>query len=212
MYEPGAKISSVVDNTKKRKSIPSENVQYEKRNKIQDNISDGLILHDLHRKMMEKLKQAKEAQAKTEDEFGFVDNPISIEEKCLQLKTKISQQVDNYIFYCSQKMNVQEDLDAKFGYGNQKYKSDSFNGKVQRELIGDDIKDAYYTYKYFDILEWWKNFGYKQWPELATAAAILIGKPTHNGFQERVFSRGTYKDCKLKQRLNEHSFEMSVLN
>ena len=109
-------------------------------------------------------------------------------------------------------MNVQECLDAKFGYANQNYKSDSFNGKVERELIGDDIKDAFYTYKYFDILEWWKKFGNKQWPELASAAAILIGKPTHNGFQERVFSRGTYKDCKLKQRLNEHSFEMSVLN
>ena len=34
MYEPGAKLSSVVDNTKKRKLISSENVQYEKKIKL----------------------------------------------------------------------------------------------------------------------------------------------------------------------------------
>jgi NADH dehydrogenase/NADH:ubiquinone oxidoreductase subunit G len=39
-----------------------------------------------------------------------------------------------------------------------------------------------------------------------------LGKPTHNGFQERVFSRGVYLDGKLKKRLKEENFEMSVLN
>jgi hypothetical protein len=39
-----------------------------------------------------------------------------------------------------------------------------------------------------------------------------LGKPTHNGFQERVFSRVVYLDGKLKKRLKEENFEMSVLN
>jgi NADH dehydrogenase/NADH:ubiquinone oxidoreductase subunit G len=41
---------------------------------------------------------------------------------------------------------------------------------------------------------------------------IFLGKPTHNGFQEQVFSRGVYLDWKLKKRLKEENFEMSVLN
>lgn len=41
---------------------------------------------------------------------------------------------------------------------------------------------------------------------------MFLGKPTHNGFQERVFSRGTYVDGKLRKRLKEENFEMSVLN
>ena len=47
---------------------------------------------------------------------------------------------------------------------------------------------------------------------LSTTALIFLGKPTHNAFQERVFSRGTYTDTKLKKKLTETSFEISVLN
>jgi hypothetical protein len=48
--------------------------------------------------------------------------------------------------------------------------------------------------------------------QLSVSANVFLGKPTHNGFQERVFSRGVYLDGKLKKRLKEDNFEMSVLN
>ena len=61
------------------------------------------------------------------------------------------------------------------------------------------------------MLEWWK-IKESLYPELAVGACIVLGKPTHNAFQERVFSRGTYTDTKLRKQLKEESFEMSVLN
>jgi hypothetical protein len=62
------------------------------------------------------------------------------------------------------------------------------------------------------VLQWWKVIGRNKFGELGIAASIYLGKPTHNAFQERVFSRGTYTDTKLKKRLKEENFEMSVLN
>ncbi len=62
-------------------------------------------------------------------------------------------------------------------------------------------KDAMYISNYFDLMKWWKIYGSYQYKELSTGASIFLGKPTHNGFQERVFSRGTYADCKLKKNL-----------
>jgi hAT family C-terminal dimerisation region len=73
-------------------------------------------------------------------------------------------------------------------------------------------KDASYTSKFFDVLQWWKVEGSKNFEMLASVAIIFLGKPTHNAFQERVFSRGTYCDTKLKKRMKEENFEMSVLN
>ena len=61
-------------------------------------------------------------------------------------------------------------------------------------------------------MKWWELFGSKRWPSLGLAASIVLGKPSHNGFQERVFSRGTFFDDPLKQRLKEESYERSVLN
>ena len=68
-----------------------------------------------------------------------------------------------------------------------------------------------YISKFFDSVKWWQQHE-NIYPELAAAASILLGKPTHNAFQERVFSRGTYSDTKLRKRLKEEHFEMSVLN
>jgi hAT family C-terminal dimerisation region len=73
------------------------------------------------------------------------------------------------------------------------------------------VNCAAYVGKYFDVLGWWMANN-KLYPELAVRACLVLGKPTHNGFQERVFSRGTYQDTKLKKRLKEENFEMSVLN
>ena len=51
-----------------------------------------------------------------------------------------------------------------------------------------------------------------KYSELTVAATVLLGKPTHNTFQEGVFSCGTYTDTKLRKCLREEFFEMSVLN
>jgi guanylate kinase len=47
---------------------------------------------------------------------------------------------------------------------------------------------------------------------LTPGASIFLGKPTHNAFQERVFSRGTYADSNLKKSMKENNFEMVVLS
>jgi hypothetical protein len=57
-------------------------------------------------------------------------------------------------------------------------------GKITKNV------DAFYVSKFFSCMTWWK-LNEKKYPELAVAANIVLGKPTHNGFQERVFSRGT---------------------
>ena len=63
----------------------------------------------------------------------------------------------------------------------------------------------------FDTLKWWKQFVTRNFAEMSCGASVLFGKPTHNGFQERVFSRGNYADCKLKKRLKADNFEMKIL-
>jgi hypothetical protein len=71
----------------------------------------------------------------------------------------------------------------------------------------DPVKIA----SYFDVFGWWSNEGQARWPHIAGIVLVIFGKPYHNGFQERVFSRGTFMDSKLRQRLKEDTFEMSVL-
>ena len=78
-------------------------------------------------------------------------------------------------------------------------------GKIQR-------KDALYVANLFDLMKWWREYGSVEFKHMRVAAAVLLGKPTHNGFQERVFSRGTYADCRLKKKLKADNFEMKVLN
>ena len=54
--------------------------------------------------------------------------------------------------------------------------------------------------------------GHLRFPKVAVAASIVLGKPYHNGFQERVFSTGTWSDGKLKQRMTSDNLELSVLD
>lgn len=95
-------------------------------------------------------------------------------------------------------------------FGNEMYNSMKAKHNIKLEKINNH-KDALYVSKFFNTMKWWQ-INEKKYPELAVAASIVLGKPTHNGFQERVFSRGTYKDSKLKKRLKEDSFEMSIIN
>ena len=52
---------------------------------------------------------------------------------------------------------------------------------------------------FFDVLQWWKLVGKLKYKEIAVAATLFLGRPTHNGFQDTVFSRGTYSDTKLQK-------------
>jgi hAT family C-terminal dimerisation region len=64
----------------------------------------------------------------------------------------------------------------------------------------------------FDVLQWWRNIGQSVYPKLALAAPIILGKPAHNGYQERVFSLGKYCDNTLRNKMKQENFEMRVLD
>lgn len=82
-------------------------------------------------------------------------------------------------------------------HGNQVYKEMKRKNKTI-DYFKISNKDALYVAQFFDVTTWWKEHEAK-FPELAISASIILGKPTHNAFQERVFSRGTYTDTKLKR-------------
>lgn len=133
-----------------------------------------------------------------------VNSDVVIEE----FKENIRSQIKQYRkFWGDETLNMITILDE---YGNERYKIDKKRNRINYTMI-TVVNDAGYVGKYFDALSWWKA-NEKLYPELAVRACIVFGKPTHNGFQERVFSRGTYQDTKLKKRLKEENFEMSVLN
>jgi hAT family C-terminal dimerisation region len=129
-----------------------------------------------------------------------------IENKKRELRRSIEMELDQYVTLCS-KLDIRSSIEM--------YSSNLFNKKVVMERTEWDLLektvDAGFAYKYFDLLLWWKekkeSFFY-----LSVASAIILGKPVHNGYQERVFSRGVYVDTKLRQRLKDNNFEISILN
>jgi hAT family C-terminal dimerisation region len=64
----------------------------------------------------------------------------------------------------------------------------------------------------FDVLHWWRYIGKNVYPKLSLAAPILLGKPAHNGYQERVFSLGKYCDNTLRNKMRPENFELRVLD
>jgi hypothetical protein len=122
-----------------------------------------------------------------------------------ELKTKIKSSMDEYKLYCKS-IIMSTYLEEN---GNDNYQSMVAKNSV--EMIRIQSGDALYVSKFFDVGKWWMKHETK-FPELAMGASIVLGKPTHNAFQERVFSRGTYSDTKLRKRLKEEHFEMSVIN
>ena len=105
---------------------------------------------------------------------------------------------------CCRSFCMMELLDE---YGTEKYKAMKKANKIQ----DTKFKVPTYVKPFFDVLKWWKKDGMQKFPHLAVAAFIILGKPSHNGFQERVFSTGTFKDSRLMKRRHEDNFEMAVL-
>jgi hypothetical protein len=129
------------------------------------------------------------------------------ENKRKTLKENVQEEVQNYLNYCKD-LNIEQLLDT---YGTDEYFTMKLNkDKTIKKIFqsGDPLKCS----NLFDLMKWWRNYGCKKYQLLGSAASVALGKPTHNGFQERVFSRGTYQDCKLKKRMSEDGFEMAILN
>lgn len=186
---------------------PNEDLE----NKDSKELSNQELLTRMNVDNNTRILYAKMLKLKTDDEEKGVETSLrdqeAINRKKAEVTTMISNAVSDYVHYCKNKMDVLGDL-RKFG--NEKYHKEK--NKIDELRIKAPIRDGHYAHKFFDVLKWWEIIGAKRWPCLSNAAAIILGKPSHNGFQERVFSRGTYFDDPLKQRLKEENFEKSVLN
>jgi len=133
-------------------------------------------------------------------------NKMATEEEIVQnMKHEIRDKVNSYYTYVTSSLNVENTIKTS---PSEEYKKNP--GGVNWLNI-KKYNDPLYTSRMFDVLNWWHSFGRSQWKDLAYAAFIILGKPHHNGYQERVFSRGTFTDDNLRKRLKEDTFEMCVL-
>jgi hypothetical protein len=162
----------------------------------------GAVISEQRRALQAMVKE----QIRNMSGVSKIATERSLEKKKDALKEKIIMEMNDYRMKC-EALSVIQLLEI---YGNDTYKLDKSNQIVDYEQIIDD-KEVEYINKYFDLLGWWRVHS-KHYPFLSLGASIVLGKPTHNAYQERVFSMGTYKDSKLRKRLKEDSFELSVLN
>jgi hAT family C-terminal dimerisation region len=124
-----------------------------------------------------------------------------------ELVANITKQMNKYKEECFD-LDLNDYVDK---YKNDQYDIITKNGtNINYDKINIKMDLAYIT-KLTSVANYWK-LNNDKYEDLSIAACIVLGKPTHNAFQERVFSRGSYADTALKKRLTETSFEMSVLN
>jgi hypothetical protein len=161
---------------------------------------DGMNISDQELELYNKVRRKIESE-----NVAVVDREQTLEKKRIKLRKKIKSQMDSYKDYC-RKIKMGSYLEDN---GNDLYKSMVANKTIDTNKI--KFENALYVSKFFDAAKWWMKHESK-YPELAMGASIMLGKPSHNAFQERVFSRGTYADTKLRKKLKEEYFEMSVLN
>jgi hypothetical protein len=170
----------------------------------EDDLNNIEGLDEYTKFIMRQLKN----KGKINNTVGSNEDTVNTEKMLEEFLEKVKKQLKYYRdFWTNDKLNMVTILDE---FGNERYKMDKKRNKINYNMI-TLVNDASYVGKYFDVMSWWK-LNSKLYPELSVRACIVLGKPTHNGFQERVFSRGTYQDTKLKKRLKEENFEMSVLN
>jgi hypothetical protein len=153
--------------------------------------------------MMDLYKELQQQQTQTQQKAA--NN--SEMEKLQELENSLQVSFLQYKKYCEE-LNI---ADYYNNYGNEEYKK-----QVKKDLKEFDNDNTTFLsiltlIKYSDVTLFWQDRK-KDFPELAIAAGIVLGKPTHNAFQERVFSKGSYMDTKLKKRTSEDTFEINVLN
>jgi hypothetical protein len=114
----------------------------------------------------------------------------------------LKQEVDKYVKYILEVDYI--DLIAQ--YPSKMYNAETLD--TDRVIT---FKDPLYTASMFDVFNWWRTYGRKHFKLIEICALIVFGKPIHNGFQERVFSRGTFTDDQLRRRMKEETFEIAIL-
>jgi hypothetical protein len=156
----------------------------------------------LMKSLYEEIRADTNKEKKSQSNYETI-----VENRRVKLSQSLKLQVSSYIRYCKE-MDIMLVLEE---YGNDDYRTNGRKKAIDIRKLSY-YKDALYTNQYFDILLWWNVYGRNNYPLLMPGASIILGKPTHNAFQERVFSRGTYADSNLKKSMKENNFEMAVLN
>jgi hypothetical protein len=133
------------------------------------------------------------------------DNPETAVTREASLKTRVESELEDYMHYC----NRADWNEVIRNYPSKMYTKEKNNKTIYSNRIG---VNPFHTTSLFDIMMWLKQVAKERWPHIMVAASIVLPKPFHNGFQERVFSAGTYRDDKLKKRLKDEHFEMKVLD
>jgi hypothetical protein len=129
---------------------------------------------------------------------------VSIEMMVDDLRKKVEEELMSYVTFCR---NIEwKDMCAK--HGTEKHKKMLKEQPLEAERCGVNPR---LTRTLFDVIGWWRNHGHKLFPRLAVGAFIVLAKVAHNGFQERVFSVGTFLDTKQQKRREERHYEMDVL-
>jgi hypothetical protein len=114
---------------------------------------------------------------------------------------------------------LEEELETYFKYITsinyveliKSYPSNLYNEKTFKADQVLKVKDPLYAARMFDVFGWWWHYGRNKFKYLELCALIDLAKPLHNGFQECVFSRGTFTDDQLRRKMKEISFELSIL-
>jgi hypothetical protein len=128
-------------------------------------------------------------------------------EKMQELENSLNMSFLLYKQYC-----VDLDIGHYFdNYGNDEYKKMVIRENAKFDNDNTHFSDIFTLIKFLDVSLFWKD---KQavHPELSLPAGIVLGKTTHNAFQEHVFSKGTYMDTKLKKRASEDTYKINALN
>jgi hAT family C-terminal dimerisation region len=128
------------------------------------------------------------------------------------LKGEIRKELDHFLTYCST-----TSLDSLLkNHPTEEYRKELVQEGKDRELQIPQAKVnkglPSYASTRFGILHWWQHIGKSVYPKLAIGAPIILSKPAHNGYQERVFSIGKYCDNTLRNRMRPENFEMRVLD
>lgn len=145
-----------------------------------------------------------------------------LDQKYKALEEVIRSELQEYSYHCNQITDMVKLLQEHCGsdlFFKELAKKEMLTNKKKRKSdatrdMVEDInskRDPQRIAPYFDLVQWWKKVGRLRFPHLATAASIMLGKPASNGYQERVFSSGTYYDSNLRKRLKEDHYEMQVL-
>jgi hypothetical protein len=129
---------------------------------------------------------------------------VTLEMVVEDLRKKVEEEMLSYVTFCK---NIDwKEMCVK--YGTEKHKKLLREQPSEAERCGVNPR---LTRTLFDVIGWWRNHGLKLFPRLAVGAFIVLAKVAHNGFQERVFSIGTFLDTKQQKRREERHYEMDVL-